>query len=75
MGTGRSKPPRPLNAAPAQANPHPRLQRLAREVGAEIPLPPANPPVKPAGEPQPAPAGPRPRSFWFTLINPDSSEK
>jgi hypothetical protein len=70
MGTGRSKPP-PLNAAPAQANPHPRLQRLAREVGAEIPLPPA----KSAAEPQPAPAGPRPRSFWFTLINPDSSEK
>ena len=62
MGTGRIKPPaagpagpaEPGNAAPAGAEPHPRLVRLAKEVGAEIPLPPAAP-RKVEADPAPQP--------------------
>ena len=65
MAIDRTK---PAGAAPAQAEPHPRLKRLAREVGAEIPLP----PVKPAAA-QPEPA--RPRSSWFNPVRPDTAEE
>ena len=66
MGTGRIKPPaagsdKPENASPAPAEPHPRLVRLAREVGAEIPLPPVAP-RKVATEPA------KPRTRYQVII-------
>ena len=77
MGTGRIKPPaagpagpaKPENAAPARAEPHPRLVRLAREVGAEIPLPPAAP-RKVEAEPAPQPR----RSYHVTIIRRPGTE-
>jgi hypothetical protein len=77
MGTGRIKPPgastpagpaKPETSAPARAEPHPRLVRLAKEVGAEIPLPPLAPrKVEPAPRPQ--------RAYRVTIIRPDPAEE
>ena len=54
MGTGRNKPP--------SDQPHPRLVRLAKEVGAEIPLPPVAPKEKVEPTPQPR------RAYQVTII-------
>ena len=76
MGTGRIKPPsqgpaKPENAAPASTQPHPRLVRLAKEVGAEIPLPPVAPrKVEPvAHAPQPK------RSYHVIIRRPGTAEE
>jgi hypothetical protein len=79
MGTGRIKPPgvgtaagpaKPDNSSPARAEPHPRLVRLAKEVGAEIPLPPVAP-RKLEAEPAPRPK----RAYRVTIIRPDPAEE
>ena len=57
----------PERGAPAATEPHPRLVRLAREVGAEIPLPPLPPrKARPAVE--------RPR-YRITIIRPGTASK
>ena len=75
MGTGRIKPPAAGPAtpeiAPAPAEPHPRLVRLAKEVGAEIPLPPVAPRKV---EPAPQPAAQPKRAYHVTIIRRPGTE-
>jgi len=59
----------PQRGAPAAAEPHPRLVRLAREVGAEIPLPPLPPrKARPAKEQERA-------RYRVTIVRPGTANK